>query len=518
MQDKQNLQTTGMEEAEVQEGISEILEDINSDEFTENETVTENVTEEVSAELKNDFFPRVEHERERYNEPMDDFEERAPRGNREIPRWNPNPEDNGPAPKPPKKKKGKYVAAIIAGVVILAAAIFAGVFFGVRYMHKLEVKKAETKIQTEQNENSAKISTTTSQAGQNTYTKEPGYILTDVSGVVEDVLPSVVSITSRSLVDTYPDYFSFFFGNRNSSSSSGEKKEIESGLGSGTIISQNDKELLILTSYHVVDNCSSLYVTFMDDNSVDGYVKSADEGKDIAIVAVPLSDISEDTMNYIRIATLSMDSARVGEGVIVIGNALGYGMSVTTGVVSATNRELTVAGKTLDVLQTDAAINEGNSGGCVLNAKGEVIGISEAKIIVTSVEGMCYAIPIFDNADLIETLLNTESKQEKPIPTQGAYLGIQGRDLDHNNAEKYEMPEGIYVAGAIRGGGADLAGITKGDIIVAIDDTETTTMDALKSVLAKHNPGDVVTVTIMREGFSGYEEIQLDVTLTEVLS
>ncbi|MCQ2530177.1 MAG: trypsin-like peptidase domain-containing protein [Lachnospiraceae bacterium] len=517
MQDERDLQTTGTEEAGVQENISEISENIVSEEFTGNETFTENVMEEIPEELKNDEPPQVEYETENLGEPMDNFAERAPQGNREIPRWNPVPEESAPAPEPPKKKKGKYVAAIIAGVVVLVAAIFAGVFFGVLYMHKLEVKRTETEIQAEQEDSSAKISTTTPQAGQNTYTNEKGYILTDVSGVVDDVLPSVVSITSRSLVDTYPDYFSFFFGNRNSNSS-GEKKEIESGLGSGTIISQNENELLILTSYHVVDNCSSLYVTFMDDNAVDGYVKSADQEKDIAIVAVPLSDIPEETLNYIKIATLSTEQASVGEGVIVIGNALGYGMSVTTGIVSATDRELTVNGKTLTVMQTDAAINEGNSGGCVLNANGEVIGISEAKIIVTSVEGMCYAIPIYDNTELIQELLKVETEKDEFLPAQGAYLGIQGRDLDSYNAEKYGMPEGVYVAGAIRGGGADQAGITKGDIIVAIDDTETTTMTDLQNVLALHNPGDVVTVTIMREGPFGYEEIQLDVTLTEVLS
>ncbi len=494
MQDERDLQIPDIERAEVSEDYSE---NGYPEEFIENET-----------KIGDELFP------EGIKEDFDNYEQMNPQGNREIPRWNPNPEEHHPAPQPPKKKKGKYVIAIIAAALVVAAAIFLGVFFGVRYIHKMEIKKVQ--VQTEENAGTAKISTSTPQSGQN-LTSSKGYVLTDVSGVVDDVLPSVVSITSRSLVDTYPDYFSFFFGNRNSNSS-GEKKEIESGLGSGTIISQNDSELLILTSYHVVANCSSLYVTFMDDNSVDGYVKSADEGKDIAIVAVPLSDISEETLNYVKIATLSLEQPSVGEGVIVIGNALGYGMSVTTGIVSATNRELNVNGKTLDVMQTDAAINEGNSGGCVLNANGEVIGISEAKIIVTSVEGMCYAIPIYDNTERIQNLLNVENDGEEFLPAQGAYLGIQGRDIDDFNAEKYGMPKGVYVAGTIRGGGAEQAGISKGDIIISMDDKSTTTMTDLQNALAMYNPGDVVVVTIMREGNSGYEEIQLDVTLTEVLS
>ncbi len=529
MLDERDLQSSDPEKMEgtefvTEETVTENVMEENSFTETGNETVNEEFSEPEKtypepetafAEAENNA--QQEYDYEEYPEEHEEiYEQRTPQGNREIPRWNPNPEDYSSEPKPPKRKKSQIVIAIVVAAALVVGSIATGVFIGINRVHRVE-EKLEAQIQ-EEKDNQTKITTTSPSSGQDVSTDKPrGYVLTDVSGIVEEVLPSVVSITSRSLVDAYPDYFSFFFGNRNSDSSN-EKKEIESGLGSGTIIAQNENELLILTSFHVVDNCSSLYVTFMDENSVDGYVKSADEEKDIAIVAIPLSDIPEDTLNYVKIATLATEQPAVGEGVIVIGNALGYGMSVTTGIVSATDRELKVDGKTLNVLQTDAAINEGNSGGCVLNADGEVIGISEAKIIVTSVEGMCYAIPIHDNTELIQNLLNEETQTENFAPAQGAYLGIQGRDVSRYNAEKYGIPEGVYVAGTVRGGGAEQAGIMKGDIITRIDETSATTMTDLQEILAHYNPGDEVVVTIMRESAYGYEEIQLDVTLTEVLS
>ena len=225
--------------------------------------------------------------------------------------------------------------------------------------------------------------------------------LTDVSDVVAAVMPAVVSITSRTLINTGGFGWGFYIGE-----DQGTTEEVESGIGSGTIVGANDSELLILTSYHVVEGCSSLYVTFVDDASVEGTVKNADEDTDIAIVAVAIDDIETATLESIAVATLSTAEVETGEGVIVIGNALGYGQSVVTGIISATSREITLDDNTtITVLQTDAAINSGNSGGCVLNAVGEVIGISEAKIQDTAVEGMCYAIPIAENYDLIISLM-----------------------------------------------------------------------------------------------------------------
>ncbi len=236
-------------------------------------------------------------------------------------------------------------------------------------------------------------------------------LLTDVSDIVKTAMPSVVSITSRSLVSNYgmEDIIRYIMGRGRGSMPEEKTEEVDSGIGSGTIVGYNDEELLILTSYHVVEGCSSLYVTFNDDASVDGYVKSKAEDKDIAIVAVPLDDITEETRKIIAVAKLCEDEVEVGDGIVIIGNALGYGQSAITGIISATDREVTTDNKTMSLLQTDAAINSGNSGGCMLNAKGEIVGISEAKITDASVEGMCYAIPIKENLDLIHELMGADS-------------------------------------------------------------------------------------------------------------
>ncbi|MBR3644387.1 MAG: trypsin-like peptidase domain-containing protein [Parasporobacterium sp.] len=236
-------------------------------------------------------------------------------------------------------------------------------------------------------------------------------LLTDVSDIVKAAMPSVVSITSRALVSNYgmDDILRYIMGGGKRSMPEEKTEEVESGIGSGTIVGYNDKELLILTSYHVVEGCSSLYVTFNDNASVDGYIKSKAEDKDIAIVAVPLDDITEETRQNIAVAKLCEDDVEVGDGIVIIGNALGYGQSAITGIISATGREVTTDNKTMSLLQTDAAINAGNSGGCMLNAKGEIVGIGEAKITDASVEGMCYAIPIKENLDLIHELMGTDS-------------------------------------------------------------------------------------------------------------
>ncbi|MBO4834512.1 MAG: trypsin-like peptidase domain-containing protein [Lachnospiraceae bacterium] len=445
----------------------------------------------------------------------------------EIPRWNPSPNDYNTPPKAPQNKtpKRRWLIPLIIVAAVMVISIVVGVVIGLNRIRKEAAlersqKQAEKVIdvQEDASEEETKI-----EALPQTNAVASGYVITDVSGIVQEVMPSVVSITSRTLVNTANgyDYFNFFFGGwGNGNDNSGEKTEVESGLGSGTIISQNETELLILTSYHVVEGCSSLFVTFADDNSVDGYVKAASAETDIAIVAVPLAEIQTDTMSAIKTAKLSKESANVGEGVIVIGNALGYGMSVTTGIVSAVDRTITVDGKTITVIQTDAAINSGNSGGCMLNAKGEVIGISEAKIVISSVEGMCYAIPVDINSALIQELLTTESTGGGVAAdeTQGAYLGIRGRDISATNAEKYDMPQGIYVAATIRGGGAEAAGIQEGDIIIAIDDVSTLTMSQLQAQLAKYNPGDVAQLSIMRDYGYGYENLVIDVVLTDILS
>ena len=386
--------------------------------------------------------------------------------------------------------------------------------------------------------------------------KSGGVYLMDVSEVVDETLPAVVSITSRSLVNYYGnrggyfegdlrDIFEYFFGEsfggrddrryeyetpegpeyyeeEYGESFDEEADEIESGIGSGTIVSKTDDELLILTSYHVVEDSSSLYVTFINDVSVDGYIKSADEDKDIAIVAVPLADIDQETMDSIKVASVCTEKPEVGDGVIVIGNALGYGISVTTGIVSALDREIYVEGKNMQVIQTDAAINWGNSGGCMLNSKGEIIGINEAKATISYVEGMCYSIPIYSNLELIQNLLNSEgitsSKEEAYVMGAGPFLGIRGRDVTKEVADDFGMPQGVYVASSVEGSGAYDAGILGGDIIVGFDGKEITSMEELQTALAEHEAGDKVTLEIKRMTDGEYVSQEMEVVLSDRIS
>ena len=312
----------------------------------------------------------------------------------------PNPAPTRTKKKKKKKSKSKVVPALAIALGIMVA--INAVTLGIAYSSVKNASTSAAAASASASENSDLFTS----LSQTLSTDEEKYVLTDVSDIVSEAMPSVVSITSRALVSNggFSDFFAGMFGGTKSSST----EEVDSGIGSGTIIGRNDSELLILTSYHVVEDCSSLYVTFNDNNSVDGYIKAAATDHDIAVVAVPLEDISEDTLSAISIAKLCTDDVEVGDGVIVIGDALGYGQSVVTGIISATNREITVEDTTITVLQTDAAINSGNSGGCMLNSKGEIIGISEAKITVTSVEGMCYAIPIKENYDLIQKLMTGE--------------------------------------------------------------------------------------------------------------
>jgi len=445
---------------------------------------------------------------------------------------------------PVRRKKSK----LLTGTIALAAAL------GVT-VSAIGISSAAPA--TDEETGKEAIELTLSTAVEEETTEASDFILMDVSDVVKEALPSVVSITSRQIINYYGDnffggngglgdlgdIFGYFFGDsfggrggRNheyyhyeevpeeSQEESGDTEEtpneVDSGMGSGTIIAMNDEELLILTSYHVVEGSSSLYVTFIDDSNVDGYIKSADEGKDIAIVAIPLADIPQETLDVIKVATIATEEPEVGDGVIVIGNALGYGISVTTGIISALDREVYVEGHTLQLLQTDAAINNGNSGGCMLNSKGEVIGINEAKVILTYVEGMCYAIPVVSNLDLIEQLINSEGTINSIEPAQGsgAYIGIRGRDVTIDVSNDFGMPMGVYISSTVKGSGAEDAGLQSGDIIVGIDGKDITTMEELQYELSFHSAGDVITLSIMRMTEGEYTGMDIDVTLTDIIS
>ncbi len=340
--------------------------------------------------------------------------------------------------------------------------------------------------------------------------KSSTVVTSDVSSIVENVMPSVVSITNLSVQQVQ----SFFGGVY--------QQELQSA-GTGIIISQTDEELLIVTNYHVIQNSETLTVTFDDETSVEANVKGSDSAHDVAVIAVPKNQVSADTMNQISVATLGDSTQlKVGEPAIAIGNALGYGQSVTTGVISAVDREVKSTdesgqeiGSAVKMIQTDAAINEGNSGGALLNVNGEVIGINSSKLAGTRIEGMGYAIPISDVSDIIDSLMNQKTKYKVAEGSQG-YIGIQGFDVASEYAQKYHMPIGVYIDQVIEGGGADRAGITKGNIITAINGSSVDGMSALQKELTYYSVGEKVTLTIqIPENNGEYTEKEVEVTLGE---
>ena len=329
--------------------------------------------------------------------------------------------------------------------------------------------------------------------------KSEGVYITDVSEVVEEVMPSIVAITSKTVIDS-GNYGPFYRGGSYTSV----------GAGSGVIVYENDDEIYILTNYHVVDNATELSVKFIDDKSYDATVKGVSERKDIAIVSIKKKDIEEDTLKQIKIATLgNSDELKVGSGIIAIGNALGYGQSVTTGVISALNREVSTDEYVQDMIQIDAAINGGNSGGALLNSKGEVIGINSAKYssngstTSASIEGMGFAIPISDIESLIKELIS--GKNDEGALT----LGIEGRMTNSS----YGLPEGFYVSSITSGGNADNSDLEIGNIITEIDNTKITSVDTIKKVLNKKEKGDKVTLKIKYVSKKEYKEKELTLTL-----
>lgn len=321
----------------------------------------------------------------------------------------------------------------------------------------------------------------------------------DIADIADKAMPSVVSITNMSVQQVQN-----FFG--------GVQEQESKSVGSGIIVGQNDDELLIVTNNHVVEGSNTLTVSFIDEESVEANVKGTDAAKDLAVIAVPLDSIKSSTMDAIAVATLG-DSTKlkVGEPAIAIGNALGYGQSVTTGIISATNRELdTYDG---ELIQTDAAINPGNSGGALLNANGEVIGINSIKVATDTVEGMGYAIPISDASSIIQNLMNKETRTKVAEGEQG-YLGIEGVDVNTESAQMYNMPTGVYISKVVNGGGAEKAGLAKGSIITGLDGTTVNSMDTLKEQLQYYKAGEKVTLTVQTPDKSGeYKESSVEVTL-----
>ena len=392
-------------------------------------------------------------------------------------------------PKTSKPKKGYMKkVALVVGAAVLFGAVGGVTMQGTSYLTgKLLGKNTKSTVGTTKTVSNAKLTTSTST------------VTSDVSDIVENTLPSIVSITNMSVQEVQN-----FFG--------GISQQESESAGSGIIISQNDSELLVVTNNHVVEGSDTLTVTFNDGNSVEAQIKGTDSARDLAVVAVPLDKISDDTMNAIKVATLGdSDSLKVGELAIAIGNALGYGQSVTTGIVSATGR--TIDGFDGEYIQTDAAINPGNSGGALLNANGEVIGINSAKINSSAVEGMGFAIPISDASDVIQNLMNKETRSKVSDEERG-YLGIKGYDVSEEGAQMYNMPTGVYVKEVMSGGGAEKAGLTKGSIITGFEGSSISSMSSLQEQLQYYKAGEEVTLTVQIPDKNGeYTEKDIKVTL-----
>ena len=334
----------------------------------------------------------------------------------------------------------------------------------------------------------------------------PSYIaapVTDVSVIVEQAMPSVVSITSTAVYQSRDFGYDWFFGG----APEGQTYEVPSS-GSGIIIGENDTELLIVTNNHVVEAATSLKVTFIDQETVDAVIKGTDPETDLAVIAISLDQIKDGTKSQIRPATLgNSDDLKPGQGVIAIGNALGYGQSVTVGYISAVNREVqTEEGNTRLLLQTDAAINPGNSGGALLNMKGELVGINAAKYASTEVEGIGYAIPISKSEDIINQLMTRKSRTSVPEEERG-YLGIQGTNVDENAARTFGMPKGAYIYRILENGAAAASELREKDIITKVDGQTVRSMEGLQEILAGYRSGEQAELTVQRQVDGSYQEL-----------
>lgn len=401
----------------------------------------------------------------------------------------------------------KKVAEVVAGALlfgVVAGASMVGVNVaaqraGVAYQTSSTSDIEETTAATQA------LSETQAAAASSTAAQTSTQVMGGVTEVAKSAMPSVVAITN--MMKYKANGYSLF-----GSYQSGETEVPASG--SGVIVGKNDTELLIVTNNHVVTDSSSLSVTFSDNQSVDAEIKGTDASADLAVVAVKLSDIPEATMDAIQVITIGdSDETQVGDQVVAIGNALGYGQSVTTGIISAKDRDVqTSEGTESGLLQTDAAINPGNSGGALLNMKGELIGINVAKYSDTDVEGMGYSIPSDKAKKVIDALSTLTTRQEVPEEERG-YLGIQVKNIDAQTAKSFDMPQGVFVYKFTEGSNAENSGLQEKDIITALDGQGVSTYDDLSTLLSKYRAGETVTVTVQRPNGNKYDEKEIQVTL-----
>ncbi len=388
-----------------------------------------------------------------------------------------------------KKAAGLVGGALVFGVV--AGSTMVGINWAAgAYGSKIpvEISQAET-IPSSTNESGVQASNTSSITASN-----------DVSAIVDKAMPSVVAITSKMVYESQTWF--------------GPMQREGVGSGSGIVVGKNDDELLIVTNNHVVQGAEELKVTFIDEVAVDASIKGTDADSDLAVIAVPLKNISSDTLSKIAIASLgNSDNLKVGQGVVAIGNALGYGQSVTVGYVSALDRSVqTEDGTSRDLLQTDAAINPGNSGGALLNMRGEVVGINSAKYSSTEVEGMGYAIPISKAQNIIDTLMTRKTRTQVTDANQG-YLGIQCKNIDAVTSQQLGMPQGVFIYKIVENGAASKSDLREKDIITKFDGQGIKTYDDLTNMLKYYEGGATVTLTVQSLENGQYVERNVDITL-----
>lgn len=411
---------------------------------------------------------------------------------------------NQQEPKKEKKSGGLFRKIMVAACCGLCFGLFAGLgLYAVEQVKEFSEISKEEVYQTSTGNDSVLSNVTASDNEEIkvTSTNQVSVITSDYSDVVEEVMPAMVSI-----LNTYTEELNYW-GQRYT-------QESQSG-GSGIIIAENDTELLIATNNHVVDGADKLEVTFIDGSVAEAQIKGKDSEMDLAVIAIPLDSLTDETKQAIAIAKMGdSDALRLGEPVIAIGNALGYGQSVTGGYISALNREIELEdGSTGIFIQTDAAINHGNSGGALLNVNGEVIGINSNKISGTSIEGMGYAIPISAAEPIIGDLMNKETKHKVTDGNIG-YMGIMyPATISEEMTSMYDFPRGVYVRSVQSGSPADKAGILSGDIIVNFDGDKITTYEDLQEVLQYYAPGDEAIVRVKRQMQGEYVEVELTIVL-----
>ena len=480
-----------------------MLENNNEQEFnnnnnnTENEEVTNNniENEETVNDNQEDIFaePEMELSELETEETAQDTDENTEEQFAEPVIEMPTEEDSKTAKKH-KKKMNAYVKALCCAIIF--GLVAGSMIMGSVAISKNTIAKNQTAIET----NATKLSTAASDSSSDSSTTTTSGKEYTVSQIAKNCKSSVVAITNKSVSEVQSMF--------------GTTQQESTSSGSGVIIGKNSTELLIATNNHVVADSETLTVCFNDskDAVFDAQIKGTDSDNDLAVIAIKLSDISEDVLKSISVATIGESkSLVVGDQVVAIGNALGIGQSVTSGIVSAVDREVTIDNTTATLLQTDAAINPGNSGGALFNMKGELIGINSAKYASEEVEGMGFAIPMAKAQTILENLMKQETREK--LSSNYGYLGISGKSVDSDTAKMYNVPEGVYVADVTSGGAAEKAGLKAGDIITKLGSKTITTISELKDELQYYKAGEQVKVVVERNSENGYKEKTVTVTL-----